>query len=174
MARKWTDEEIQFLKFAYPNRDFTTKEIAEALNRSYESIRTRAKLLNINRYKENVPDGYKKCTKCENILPFSYFTKRGDNKALYRSWCKHCRNKENREYMKRIKYGENYTDAPNTDVPNPNVPMSKKCRDCNEVKPISEFYKNKNNKDKYENFCKKCSNIRKEKSMLKKLQERGW
>ena len=74
MAKKWTDEEIQFLKFAYPNKDFTTKEIAEALNRSYESIRTRAKLLNINRYKENVPDGYKKCTKCENILPFSYFT----------------------------------------------------------------------------------------------------
>ena len=50
--------------------------------------------------------------------------------------------------------------------------MSKKCRDCNEVKPISEFYKN--NKDKYENLCKKCSNMRKEKSMLKKIQERGW
>ena len=31
MGKKWTDEEIQFLKFAYPNKDFTINEIGKAI-----------------------------------------------------------------------------------------------------------------------------------------------
>ena len=171
MAKKWTDEEIQFLKFAYPNKDFTTKEIAEALNRSKTSVISKANSLGLLIYKEKFPENHKKCSRCENILPMSYFTKRGDAKHRYRSWCRACRTYENKEYRIKTK---NAIEGHAIEGHAIEVPSSKKCRDCNEVKPISEFYRNKNNKDKYDNYCKKCSNIRKEKSMLKKLQERGW
>ena len=30
MRKIWTDEEVQFLKFAFPNKNFTNKEIFEA------------------------------------------------------------------------------------------------------------------------------------------------
>lgn len=171
--KKWTDEEIQFLKFAYPNKDFTVNEIAEVLKRSKNSVKTKAKLLNLKVYQIEIPEGHRICTKCENLLPLSYFTKRGDNKNLYRSWCRVCRNNDNRRYVKKIKYG-NDIDVPDTGVPDIDVPEKKICKDCGIEKQICEFYKNKNNKDKHDNYCKECSKIRKEKSMLKKIQERGW
>lgn len=34
--------------------------------------------------------------------------------------------------------------------------MDKKCRDCKEIKPFSEFYKKKESKDKLTYECKKC------------------
>ena len=172
MRKKWTDEEIQFLKFAYPNKDFTVNEIAEVLKRNKSSISTKANSLGLSVYKESIPEGYKKCSRCKNILPLSFFTKRGDYKHRYRSWCRECRKIEYKEYKVTNPVPTN--SVPTNSVPTNSVPTSKQCRDCNEIKSISEFYKNKNNKDKYDNFCKKCSNIRKEKSMLKKLQERGW
>ena len=54
MTKKWTDEEIQFLKFAYPNKDFTPSEIAKELSRSRESIHAKAHKLGLNVYKENL------------------------------------------------------------------------------------------------------------------------
>ena len=60
MSKKWTDEEIQFLKFAYPNKDFTPEEIARVLNRSKGSITSKANLLKLSVYREEIPNGYKK------------------------------------------------------------------------------------------------------------------
>ena len=36
--------------------------------------------------------------------------------------------------------------------------MNKKCTKCGEVKPLSEFHKNKRNKDGAYSYCKLCSN----------------
>lgn len=37
--------------------------------------------------------------------------------------------------------------------------MEKQCTRCNQIKPISEFNKNKTKKDGHHNLCRVCSNI---------------
>ena len=37
---------------------------------------------------------------------------------------------------------------------------TKKCSNCGEVKPLTEFYKNKGMKDGYQYECKKCNSER--------------
>ena len=50
----WEDEELVFLKFAYPNDEFTVKEVAEALGRDESQIIHKAFRLNLKRPKKEV------------------------------------------------------------------------------------------------------------------------
>ena len=79
MAKKWTDEEIQFLKFAYPNKDFTPSEIAKELSRSRNSIQAKAYKLGLSTYKENLPKGFKRCCRCRVVFSVDFFY--GDKKT---------------------------------------------------------------------------------------------
>lgn len=44
----------------------------------------------------------------------------------------------------------------------------KKCRDCNEMKDITEYHKSKANRDGHQTWCKKCQRIR-----MKKWEEKN-
>ena len=89
---RWTDEEISFLKFAYPNKEFTMDEILKAFpNRSYHAIRFQARRLNLKRYSEpDPPKGYKRCSSCDTILPLSWFSKNKTKKYGKHARCKVC------------------------------------------------------------------------------------
>jgi hypothetical protein len=53
---------------------------------------------------------------------------------------------------------------------------SKKCRECALELPIQQFTKNKANKDRLQNVCKQCDNIRQKKRRVEKktlIQEYG-
>ena len=81
MRKKWTDEEVQFLKFAFPNKNFTNKEIFEAFeDRTQAQIWAKAQKLGIKRYKEIFPYGYKRCSFCKIILPWKIFLKTRETK----------------------------------------------------------------------------------------------
>ena len=147
---KWTDEEIQFLKFAYPNKDFTSKEISSALNRNISAIRNKAFKLNIKRYKENLGEGLKRCSKCNTVFPIELFPKNGKNRV--HSQCKECKNSQRRKEMNVVK----------------------KCSKCKEIKDISMFWKNRSNNDGYHWHCKECAKILKDESNLRLLKKRGW
>lgn len=142
MRKKWTDEEVQFLKFAYPNKDFTDEEILKGFNdRTWSSITAMAYILGIKRYKEKFPIGYKRCSMCNTILPYSDFSK--DKRRLHgiAAHCKVC-NRTRHKLTKTATITETAT--------------LKKCINCKEIKKISEFHKDKCCKDGYKNKCKDC------------------
>lgn len=144
MRKKWTDEEIQFLKFAYPNKDFTNKEIFEAFNdRTEAQIRAMAHKLGIKRYKEVYPDGYKRCTLCKIILPLEDFAKDKRNTIHGRtSACKKCLCEY--EKLRRIK----------KEVIKPSE--VKMCSKCKTEKPLMDFHKDSQSKDGVRPNCKDC------------------
>lgn len=160
MSKEWTDEEITFLKFAYPNKDFTIEEVCAGLNRTKSSITSKASILKLERYKENIPDGFKKCTKCCVIAPLNEFHNHSGRKDGKHSWCKYCKSKV---------YSEQ-ADAPfcygSTNTKQANVPF-KLCKECGEEKPIYDFYKNKRMKDGYVNICKLCESNKARKRYIK-------
>ena len=157
MAKKWTEEEIQFLRFAYPNKDFTTKEICEALNRTTEQIHKKASELKIRKYKENIQEGLKRCTKCKTVLKIEMFP----GKTKKHCWCNQC-HKEYKEYRKKVS---------NTEVSNTEV---KKCSYCGKIKSLNDFQRRSSTKDGYNASCKECRKKIYEKSKIKRLKERGW
>ena len=149
MAKKWTDEEIQFLKFAYTNKDFTSRDISKVLGRSVISLHAKACKLNIKRCKNEVLEGnLKRCTKCKTLLDVSMFYTNGSGRI--HSWCKECK-KDN--YKERT--------------------VPKRCPKCKEIKPVSEFNKNRTKKDGLNAYCRLCQSKASEESKLKKLKERG-
>ena len=159
---KWTDEEIQFLKFAYPNKDFTSKEISSALNRNISAIRNKAFKLNIKRYKENLGEGLKRCSKCNTVFPIELFPKNGKNRV--HSQCKECKNSQRRKEMNVVKEMNAVKE----------MNVVKKCSKCKEIKDISMFWKNRSNNDGYHWHCKECAKVLKDESNLRLLKKRGW
>ena len=157
MSKRWTEEEIHFLKFAYPNKDFTTKEICEALNRTTEQIHKKASELKIRKYKENIQEGLKRCTKCKTVLKIEMFP----GKTKKHCWCNQC-HKEYKEYRKKVS---------NTEVSNTEV---KKCSYCGKIKSLNDFQRRSSTKDGYNASCKECRKKIYEKSKIKRLKERGW
>ena len=171
MKKKWTDEEIRFLKFAYPNKDITTKEISIALSRSFRSIHAKATRLGLKKYKEVLNDDLKRCTKCKTIYKKDFFNKKDNGRRLH-SWCKNCLRERRNE-----KYDSNNS-VESVGVESVGVESvgvkTKKCPKCKEVKPVSEFNKNRNKKDGLNGYCILCQNKANEGYKLKKIKERGW
>ena len=156
MAKRWTDEEIQFLKIAYPNKNITASDIAKELGRTENQVWKKVSELKIRKNKEELPIGCKRCSKCKTILNLNYFDKNS-------SWCKQCRS----EYAKALRNVDVKKDT-ETQV------AFKKCPKCKEVKEVSEFNKNKLKKDGLNAYCRLCQNKASKESRLKKMKERGW
>lgn len=159
--RAWTEEEIQFLKFAYPNKDFTTKDISRALNRTDSAIFIKAKRLGLKKYKEELPEGFKRCSKCSTIYSLENFPSFGSRGK--HSWCKEC---FKRSYLKIEEFSDNKETS--------DVIENKECKRCGEIKKIELFNKHKASKDGYYRLCKLCQKKEKEKSDIKLIKERGW
>lgn len=165
MPRKWTNEEIQFLKFAYPSKDFTINEIANELNRSRYAVMQRACNLKINRYKEKLPPNLKRCGRCKTLYEKHCFYSDISKKDGLTSVCKSC---ENERQKKRKLNDVEHKDAGG------NIIKVKRCPKCNQVKEVSLFSKNRCRHDGLNSYCLSCSKIIKEESRIKKLKERGW
>ena len=150
---RWTEEEVAFLKFAYPNKEFSLEEIMQALpGRTLAAIRRKARLIGVERYKPpKPPQGYKRCVSCDTILPLTWFhndKRRGDGKFHY---CKICVAKlAAKRADKKVNDQIDVNDQINVN------PIIKKCKKCNLEKPLTEFYKNHLLKDGYKNSCKAC------------------
>lgn len=154
MVKRWTEEEIQFLRFAYPNKDFTKEEILKGLEgKTCQAIRAKASNLGLKRYKEVLPVGFKRCTHCKTILPIEDFANDKRRKNSKASHCKVCHRKRYIDYCKRTKTAECTKTAERT-----KTAETKICKKCGIEKPLSEFTKNKNMKDGRLNTCKECSN----------------
>ena len=172
--RNWTEEELNFLLFAYQSDYYTVDEIAQALDRPVYAIRSKAYSFSLKRpvKKDNLPDGYKRCSKCDTILPLDYFSKSSKGKNGLRSECKFCVKKYKKIYdekrkAKTLGFEENIREESiheeNVHEENVREQTFKKCRKCEEVKPLNEFYRDRNLKDGHKNSCKLCESKRQRK-----------
>ena len=145
IKKRWTDEEIQFLKFAYPNKDFTNKEIFNAFeDKTPEQIRGKASNLKLKRPKEIFPEGYKKCSVCKTILPFKDFSRMRKGVGGRASICKKC-------FTKKYVCKKNKELKENVDTE-----MRKVCSKCLKEKPVMDFYRDIQCKDGFKSRCKDC------------------
>lgn len=104
-------------------------------------------------------DGERKCTKCEVFKPFDEYYANGVHKPNGRikvkTICKVCTQKYN-----SAKYRANRAD--DVTPRNPNIDRSKctewACNQCNETKPIENFYWNKIHKT-WNSYCKQCKSV---------------
>lgn len=114
-----------------------------------------------NQNDANVPIGYKRCSHCGKILPLSEFYKDKNGKYGVKYCCKKCWNKAQWQYQKKTaKKSE------------PEIPAGyKKCSCCGEVKPLSEFWVNKNLKGGHETQCKDCLNKKRKEKRAEKREE---
>lgn len=151
-VRPFTEEEDQFLR-DYPNEPI--KDLANALNRSYQSITSRRSRLKIST-KESVQEGYKKCSRCHKILPINKFYRN-------QGWCKNC----TKEYKQQVTVLQS-AKARKRFIDEIKDKMFT-CSRCKKEKRGSEFSiqkkKNKTNDYSYyrNGYCKKCcSQINKE------------
>lgn len=60
-----------------------------------------------------------------------------------------------------------------SDSSEPEIPPSKKCRDCGQVKAAREFWKNKKSPDGLAYYCKECFGLRNADTYRKRLDRQG-
>lgn len=84
-----------------------TKEQIERMDKGGKGNGVSAIVAEIKETKLNqdVPDGYKRCSKCGKVKPLDQFDKRKDVKSGRRSWCKECRRVEEQKSVGRDAFG---------------------------------------------------------------------
>lgn len=121
-----------------------------------KNVRSRCKEC-ANKSKMIAPPGYKKCTKCGNILPLELFNWKEKGKRRC-SRCKDCRREwyfaKNLHRKRRLKKAS--------------TASAKECSICHLVLNKKLYFsENKTNKDGFSIYCKECSSIQKKKSYEK-------
>ena len=107
--------------------------------------------------KNQVINGCKLCSKCNQSLPVENFGKTPKIKSGYNSWCRSC-NSSSSKYVKKL---------PSNNV----VDGYKLCRKCNESLPVIQFYPNPKIKSGLHTYCincvKNCVKIDRKKKVIK-------
>lgn len=87
----------------------------------------------------------KTCTSCTLSLPLSSFGPKRSSKDGLNCYCRECDRQIARERRERNR------------ARNAELPAEKRCPNCGEVKPASEFYKNEGSSDGLGGYCKSCT-----------------
>ena len=114
----------------------------------------------------DVPEGQKECNTCHNVLPLDSFPKDAKRKDGRKGRCKTCE-AEARKAAKAKKGGSSKPTKPKAKTeekaPETLPTGQKECNTCHNVKPISEFHKDKKAKDGHKGRCKTCSSAARKK-----------
>lgn len=100
----WTKDELDFLKRVYEDLNYTTVEIADALNKTTAAVTSKAMRLKLTR-NDYIKDNKKFCHSCKTEKDISEFHKNKSKKIGLGSYCKDCKSKKNREAarLKKVK-----------------------------------------------------------------------
>lgn len=161
---KWTKEAELFLTMYYPTH--SNEELAEELGTTEKSIRAKAKRLGLRKLFNMVPEGMKRCPRCEQILP----------KEEFRSgYCRPCRNEIQRERKIKEAQEEINKNIENDDKLHMQIKSATEkliytCSICGQEKLGSEFIYDSRVK-KRESRCKQCKNERRKESKIRLIKE---
>lgn len=103
-----------------------------------------------------------RCPDCNEVKPVGDFFMARNSPTGYSPYCKPC------SAIRRVKYVDNHRKrtGPVTELV---------CSSCREVKPVSEFYKNRSSPSGYQSYCKPCiSRINQKNLDLRRPARRAW
>jgi len=106
-------------------------------------------IIDFSRSEGVFPSFEKKCSRCNKMLPITFFYPNIRKKDGYASSCKDCAKKIIKESRERVKK-----------MVKRKIPSEKLCIKCNILKPSIEFNKNINHSDGLSTYCKKCNRER--------------
>lgn len=98
----------------------------------------------------------KNCGHCNKILPLHEFNKNASTSDGYQAWCKACLSGANKKVYEKRKQDQRAI-----------IRTSKTCLDCKQTKPVSQFGKKAQAKDKLLSYCKPCWTKRTQRSIRK-------
>ncbi|KJJ85004.1 hypothetical protein OMAG_001143 [Candidatus Omnitrophus magneticus] len=96
-----------------------------------------------------VDTGRKKCRGCHEIKLVGEFYRESANVAGYQNKCKACQNALLSKYRIKIR-----------DMVQKPVIAVRKCCDCDVIKPVGDFFKDRYDKYGYQKRCKVCSRVK--------------
>lgn len=154
----WTKEEEEMLLKIYDIYD--SKELAEMFDTNYRSVNAKKRALGIGKekFKKEIPEGYKRCSDCEEVLSEENFQRRSktDTTVGRYSICKDCN-----RLIKSIKFKERKIERYKTLIDNyinNNKNADLICSRCNRINKISTYEILVNGKGKLIKKCSNCNN----------------
>lgn len=91
----------------------------------------------------------KKCPVCNQILPIENFIKNRSTYDGVSTYCRQCNSLKRKEKLQNLITTKNYK-----------IVTEKKCRTCQQIKPIDNFIKDKYSIDGHVRRCKECSKVK--------------
>ncbi|HSQ87997.1 hypothetical protein [Romboutsia sp.] len=159
---RWTKEEEEKFRIAYQDNNYTLEEICWKFKRKRNAIMSKAHAMQIKRIpqKEDLPDGYKRCSKCKEVLSFEQFYDKRKAKDGKQPYCKTCKNKYNKEKKEENNKGITLVKEQKFIV----------CSRCNEEKLYTSFDIDKKT-GKRKKTCRKCYIIATNKNSIKEWEK---
>ncbi len=97
----FNDEQVKFLTINYPK--LGSVKCAEILKMPRNQVENKAHNLGLKRDFNSVPEGFRMCGACKNILAISEFSPKGDNRSRS-NYCRPCKRKyDKKSVMKHCK-----------------------------------------------------------------------
>jgi ribosomal protein S27AE len=95
----------------------------------------------------------KRCSRCGETKPVSEFN-RANKRDGYQDWCKACKAAYARDQARKKRAAE--ASAGSVETEKEEKPTEKRCSRCGEIKPNTEFGRNKRKADGLQGWCKAC------------------
>jgi HNH endonuclease len=112
-------------------------------------LRERGSLLWEPEEPPEVPPGYKFCPACDQAKPHAAFSRCSWTSDGLQSACKDCKLRQQREARERAREEGR---LPSYDV----SVETKRCTNCDQMKPAADFARNRGNRDGLFSWCKEC------------------
>lgn len=163
-----SEEEKAFIRKHYPNKEYTVKEICEAIDRSKSAVTAYANSIGLSREKTKMPKaskpGHKICTGCGNELPLEAYTRNKNKYMGVEERCKACRK------LAEIKKKEEKAKQAIKEKT-----LTRKCTVCGEEKELNDDnFSWQANRKVYASECKVCNAKRMKAKAEKSYRENGY
>ena len=169
--KRWTKEEIELLKNII--HLYTLDELAEFFGVTKDSIYFQIKEHKLMQKEQiKIPEGYKKCSKCKEMLKKDFFYKHSSTKFGLQSYCKECEKSYRAERMikKKLSLEKEQLKL----FIQENQDKFFKCRVCDVEKAFDGFHIIQKEKIRLSTECKKCHNERAKRNGIKRAKEKGY
>ena len=163
-----TEDEKAFIRKTYPDKNYTVKEICEAIDRSKSTVTAYASLMGLKRGKTKMPkasrEGYKICNGCGEELPLEAYTKNKNKYLGVEGKCKAC-TKLAQIQKKEAKAKQALIEKTPTRI----------CSSCNVEKELNDDnFSWLANRETYSTECKLCNAKRQKEKAERNYREKGY